>query len=91
MHQNSDHQLVVACLHYNGDLRGCLTRSEALTARGLADGFGNLDEHDKSETNQDMLWDWSHVRDSSPVAVYTMAAYLRAVLASKGVEVEVAA
>ena len=32
----------------------------------IADGFGNLSEQDlDQEMIQDMMWDWSHVRDSS--------------------------
>lgn len=43
-------------------------------ARGLADGFGPLDESMPGYTS--MLWDWSHVRDSSPAAFVRMYDYL---------------
>lgn len=47
-------------------------------ARGLADGFGKLSITNPADA--DMLWDWSHVRDSSPQAFSSVVSFLRAVL-----------
>lgn len=62
-----------------GERRGELSRAEARELRLLADGFGDLRGTDYAENaaHQDLLWDWSHVRDSSDAAVARMAAYLR--------------
>ena len=67
--------VVVACLHYKGSCHA-LTRTLRADkhARTLADGFGKLDPH--SPGYEDCLWDWSHVRDSSPEAVTHMADFL---------------
>jgi hypothetical protein len=62
-----------------GASRGYLSRAEARELRLRADGFGDLRGADSAENadHQDLLWDWSHVRDSSVEAVARMAAYLR--------------
>ena len=44
--------------------------------RVLADGFGP-DVDDTDEEGREMLWDWSHVRDSSPRAWAAMADKVR--------------
>lgn len=51
-------------------------------ARLLGDGFGNLSSQidDGNEWAEDALWDWSHLRDSSPEAIAACAAYLRSTL-----------
>jgi len=59
-------------LHYAGSGRvGKIDDGRVqYVARTLADGFG------PGCTNQDALWDWSHVRDSSPQAFAAMAKFL---------------
>ena len=72
--QQMNWDLVVRCLHYSG---GCYATLDEYTRRNawlLADGFGKCDFQTIS---QDLCWDWSHVRDSSPKAVAEMAALLR--------------
>ena len=78
-HVVSDWELVVWCLSPTKDKLGHLiTTVQAEAARRLADGFGTV--VGSTEPELVFLWDWSHVRDSSPTAVAAMAAYLRGVL-----------
>lgn len=63
-------EAVISCLSYTGDRYDKLTGGQHLAARTLADGFGR-------SANPEILWDWSHVRDSSPSAVAAMYAYLK--------------
>lgn len=73
---SDDWKVVVACLHYSGEFHPAIDRRTAVRVRELADGFGSL-RGPKSEEQWACLWDWSHVRDSSPEAVAKMAAALR--------------
>ena len=60
-------------LHYNGACYSVLcadVRREALT---LCDGFGRTED-------PDLLYDWSHVRDSSPEALAECRAYIEGVV-----------
>lgn len=63
--------LVVQHLHYTGDHYGTLTDAQHRRVRRLGDGFG------AGVTDPDMLYDWSHIRDSSPAAVTAMADAIR--------------
>ena len=64
-------QIVAMCLHHNGQLHARTKELRAdQSARTLADGFG------PGVTDPDLLWDWSHVRDSSPSAIQAMAEHL---------------
>ena len=66
---------VVSFLHFTGENRNCISDAVNANVRyKYANGFGNLSEsnHDV-ETIKDMLWDWSHVRDSSDEAFLAMA------------------
>jgi len=54
-------------LHFNGAKYGALTNAQSLEVRSHADGFGKT-------KNPDLLWDWSHVRDSSDSAIDLMYA-----------------
>tara|TARA_R110000824_G_scaffold102100_4_gene242280 strand:+ start:4390 stop:4707 length:318 start_codon:yes stop_codon:yes gene_type:complete len=74
--QNRD--LVVSCLHHSGAMRGRLTADQQQWVRRAADGFGEITGRD--DESLDMLWDWSHVRDSSDRAFGRMALVLRAML-----------
>jgi len=73
----SDWDLVVACLSTSGDFRDAFSPREQGRIRELADGFGNvrsLPAHQRF----DLVWDWSHVRDSSDEAVTKMAGVIKA-------------
>lgn len=69
-------QLVVKFAHYSSDFARLLERAERAELVLLADGFGNLHDSD-SPYLEDMLNDWSHVRDSSPEAVARMANWIK--------------
>ncbi|MFZ5896434.1 MAG: hypothetical protein ACOY0T_35600 [Myxococcota bacterium] len=82
----NDRDLVVQCLHHNGALQIKSTEVQR-RARLECDGFGDLKTHaglpgqTKAERDAfiaDLLWDWSHVRDSSDGALRRAAAVLRA-------------
>jgi len=68
---SSDWALVAACLYHSGELAGKLSASEQETVRRAADGFGLVTGLDSESL--DLLWDWSHVRDSSDKAIGRMA------------------
>jgi len=63
----TDWTVVVAYLHWNGTHSKVLTTRQQGQVRMLADGFG------KGVTDPDLVWDWSHVRDSSESAITAMA------------------
>jgi hypothetical protein len=63
--------LVVSYLHWGGANEKALTTAQQREVRLLGDGFG------KGMTEADIIWDWSHVRDSSSEAVDAMAAKIR--------------
>ena len=69
---------VMKYLHWTGEKHDVLTDEQDSYLRYyLADGFGNLSEQDLDrEIIQDMMWDWSHVRDSSVQAFSKMARYI---------------
>lgn len=56
---------------HSGARRHVLSGAEQYAVRKLADGFG------AGLTNPDLLWDWSHVRDSSDAAFVRMALRIR--------------
>jgi len=72
--QLDDWQLVVEFLHHNGKHRDLLNDRLQGHIRLLADGFGDLRG---ARFAPELLWDWSHVRDSSPAAVKRMADKIR--------------
>jgi len=88
----SDWDLVVRFLGYGSDYSRLMTGAEKDVVRLLADGFGTLSPEEAAlgETveHQDLLRDWSHVRDSSPEAVANMAAAIRAFFAAHTVQDE---
>ena len=74
----SDREYVVMHLHYEGERWGALSASDQTEARYLADGYGDLSGCDlEGEGLDEMLYDWSHVRDSSPRAIARMATFIR--------------
>lgn len=76
---------VFAHLHYNGGLKNVLTYDEQWQAYKLCDGFGETCLSLNLETGQatwqatdldEIGWDWSHVRDSSPEALVRCAEWI---------------
>ena len=68
---SSDFDLVVACLHHSGELAGKLSDREQETVRLAADGFPMVAE--LGSEFSDLIWEWSHIRDSSDKAISRMA------------------
>ena len=69
---------VMSFLHYTGENTAHhISNQQEIDIRFYhADGFGNLSEktnNTDSESLKDMLFDWSHVRDSSDEAFLAMA------------------
>ena len=62
---------IVSHLHHNGKRRNVLAVNDHYEVRSLADGYGG------GTTNPTLIWDWSHVRDSSDEAILKMATALR--------------
>lgn len=79
--KDPDWQLVVAYLHHSGERRNDLpVHVQAEIRLFHADGFGklrNMAQDDPSVEVEVLVWDWSHVRDSSPEAVKAMADAIR--------------
>ena len=65
--------LVKECLHWNGAKVKLLTDDQYVTAYLLCNGFGDIDR----EIANDQAFDWSHVRDSTPIAIDRAAEYLK--------------
>lgn len=65
--------LVMECLCYKGKKRGLLTDAQYVKAYLFCNGFGDIDL--QFALAQD--FDWSHVRDSSPIGFDQCANYLR--------------
>ena len=75
-----DRPLVIACLHYEGEIEHLVSADLAWDAYCEADGFGYLDAESLAEINEG--WDWSHVRDSSDEGIARVAQLLRGNLRS---------
>lgn len=71
----ADWRLVVACLCYNGVLRGHMSNRATIKAWTMADGFGPGLKVEYIANN--LEWDWSHIRDSSNATTRRIAAFLR--------------
>jgi hypothetical protein len=71
-------KFVMDHLHWKGKRYGTLSDVQELHIRYfIADGFGNLSEQDlDQEMILDMMWDWSHVRDSSDEAFEQIKKYI---------------
>ena len=69
---------VMSFLHHTGENREHINATIDSNTRYLhADGFGNLKDGDYDmDTIRDLVWDWSHVRDSSDEAFIAMAKYI---------------
>jgi len=76
-------EIVVAYLHHDGHLNNRLTTPQKQRVRLEGDGMGDVktryhkaaaQNDDKTmESMIDLVWDWSHIRDSSPNAIARMA------------------
>jgi hypothetical protein len=67
--------VVVAYLHSSGAHAQVLTEAQQRNVRRMADGYG------AHVTQPELLWDWSHVRDSSWSAIRAMATTIAAMVA----------
>lgn len=65
---------MIDCLSASGSRYHTLTEDQHRVARELADGFGPI--HPVHHAVQ--LWDWQHVKDSSPGGFARIHEYLRA-------------
>lgn len=65
---------VVSCLHDRGERFAWWSTYDQRRVRAHADGFGKRDMDDP------VLWDWSHVRDSSAAALCDVAVVLLGLL-----------
>lgn len=66
--------LVMSYLHYNGSRRALINNEQFIKAYLLCNGFGN---GISLAFANEIEFDWSHVRDSSPKAFDNAAAYLK--------------
>lgn len=73
-------KVVVEHMHWNGEDSNKLNTTEELRVYSLADGFGLLD----SEQLQEIGYDWSHIRDSSPAGFARMASEIQEIKFNKG-------
>jgi len=71
---DDDWDVVVAALSSSSEHR--LAARAQIRVRELADGFGAL-RGPMTDRKMDLIWDWSHVRDSSDAAVARMASLVR--------------
>ncbi len=71
-----DRKIVIAALHYNGEMRSLLKSPEYERAYCMCDGFGTISR----KAARAQCFDWSHVRDSSDSALSDAAEYLRDIL-----------
>lgn len=69
-----DWAILVATLHHSGEHR--LPHQRQFGVRWECDGFGELPDRHGGDVDT-MLWDWSHVRDSSPLGIERAAFFAR--------------
>lgn len=74
-----DWELTVATLAVYGSANRILPEAAERRVRAHADGFGKMSIVDLLEL--DVLYDWSHVRDSSPAGLGNVARAIRTELA----------
>ena len=69
---------VMSFLHHTGENKEHINATIDSNTRYLhADGFGSLQDGDYDmDTIRDLVYDWSHVRDSSDEAFIAMAKYI---------------
>lgn len=68
-------------LYHSGKLKYRLNTACHIEAMTLCDGYGQMTEEGLKA--QDIVWDWSHVRDSKPDALAEARAYIEGVLRLK--------
>ena len=73
-------KLVMSFLSYSGSKRSLLTDSQYVKAYLLCNGFGEIN----LEFAKEAEFDWSHVRDSSPIGFDRAAGYLRTLKLQEG-------
>lgn len=64
---------MIECLSLNGSRRMHVNEDQRRVARELADGLGPLDPVQHAP----LLWDWTHVLDSTPGGFRRIYEYLR--------------
>jgi len=74
--------LVVQTLHFSGDKQNDLNQEQQWEAYCLCDGFGQLPPVQLN----DIGWDWSHVRDSSPKGFARVRKFIEKCVAENGGE-----
>ena len=67
-------KVVMDYMHHTGKHHSEVKGKQYLEIAKLADGFGEIDE--SSDGFEDMIYDWSHIRDSSPRGIKRMYDYL---------------
>ncbi len=68
-------------LYHSGTMKNRLGTTRHLEAMTLCDGYGRLTDDELRAI--DAVWDWSHVRDSTPDALAEARAYIEGVLLLK--------
>lgn len=68
--RSTEWAIVCACLSHTGKAHDAVDTIAQLGARRLCDGFG------EACSNHELLWDWSHVRDSTELAIARAARFL---------------
>lgn len=76
--QASDFDVCHAFLYHGGEHSHRLGETHHLLAMQACDGYGSLTARELTE--QGLSWDWSHVRDSSPEALFAAAEHIRSAL-----------
>lgn len=75
-YNRANRELVISHLHYSGSNRHRLTDNQFVKAYLLCNGFGDIDLQFAAQIE----FDWSHVRDSSPLGIDRAANYIKTLL-----------
>lgn len=78
LYQLDDFLLVHAFLYHGGEHRDYLTESEHDRLMEMCDGYGSMTR--AQLRRRELIWDWSHVRDSSTEAIARVATEIRLIL-----------
>jgi len=73
--QVAEWDLIVATMHYRGVAPGLLNGTAYAAVAAEGDGYGRMTVAQLKAA--ELVYDWSHVRDSSPEATARMAAKIR--------------
>lgn len=88
----ADWDLVCAVMHHSGVATNVLTQQAHLAVATLGDGYGRMTADQLKQLG--LVWDWSHMRDSSDEAQAAVAREIRRRIGADGlrkVELAVAA